>query len=1106
MNGTEWIEPVYDRTSGDVLHAEDNPQEISKGAYNYEDLNRVENNTRFVADEMLRRGITSEYITLNSKYNWSNKDIPTRTDMNRIINNILLLQALSNPEILPDLDTIQTGGQMTWMLANAIEKNLLIIKDQPLPEPDTYYLEVVNGTGSGYYTEDTVVEIQGIPYGDQSSFMVFDRWIGDPEDLKQIANVYDQKTTFTMWHKDARVEAQFKIQIPRTFKIINGFINDETGGTERTFLPGDVFDIQANDAPNDMVFYQWLFNDDGLEDSVTAPMASTTSVSMPDADLTLTAFYIHPGLHELVVNNGDGGGWYQYGETPSISANPPSSRYTFSYWSGDTGYLDEGDINSSYARVNMPDKKITLTANFEYQYSYNTVTVMYGSGGGENLRQGTSIQIVGDQAGEGEGFDYWELAGEGYLFNENSASTTFTVGDGNAVIVAHYGPLHKISVTNQNNNGMTTESQHVEGKSVQISTQEYVGNYRFDHWEENGKQLTTSRTYRFTMGTIDRAFTAVYTDRQYYDLTVNNGTGSGRYLENSNVAISANQAPEGYIFDHWSTSGIASIVNNRNSNTVVTTDNQDGSVTAQYVDNTHHNLTVNNGTGSGNYRIGTSVRIHANSAPENYRFSHWTIDSGDVTLSNENSSSPYAYIHNEDSVVTAHYSELPLYTLTVNGGSGSGQYRQGTSIRIIADPAPDTYRFLNWSGDVENDELSDVFASTSNVVSISKNMTVTANYFIPEEVDSYELTVINGRGSGSHKGGSEVEISADRAPDGYEFWKWDGDVSTVLDKYAEETTLVMPLYPITITALYKQEGSIDLYTLKVNYGKCEIIDGDSSNWESTGDFEEGTKVNIKADTPPNGFRFDYWEGDIDNIAEIYDAETSITIGNQDVEITAKFIEMEKYSLVVIDGYGTDKYYPGTVVEVVFNKEDNEDEQYDFKYWTGDVETLAQPDKETTTLVMPEHDITIRAEYDTNYHLEVVNGSGSGYYLPGTKVDIKANIPPEENQKFSRWTGDVSILSKQFNEKSVATIPESAARVVANYRTEGEENSIGYTALTLDKISDINNEDINIISGTINNGFLLTDAKGHIYYCSIVGDTTSTFARLTKTQKGGNVYE
>ena len=54
----EWINPIYDRTYGDVITAEGQRNLVNpKGCYNYVDLNRIENNTKYVMEDMLARKI-----------------------------------------------------------------------------------------------------------------------------------------------------------------------------------------------------------------------------------------------------------------------------------------------------------------------------------------------------------------------------------------------------------------------------------------------------------------------------------------------------------------------------------------------------------------------------------------------------------------------------------------------------------------------------------------------------------------------------------------------------------------------------------------------------------------------------------------------------------------------------------------------------------------------------------------------------------------------------------------------------------------------------------------------------------------------------------------
>ena len=88
-----WIEPVFDRTSDDVLKVQtydtigfqylSNEQKSEwmgglKGALNFKDLNRIENNMEFLAN-------LYEIENMNFKTNWSYIDIPSRLDFQRIV-------------------------------------------------------------------------------------------------------------------------------------------------------------------------------------------------------------------------------------------------------------------------------------------------------------------------------------------------------------------------------------------------------------------------------------------------------------------------------------------------------------------------------------------------------------------------------------------------------------------------------------------------------------------------------------------------------------------------------------------------------------------------------------------------------------------------------------------------------------------------------------------------------------------------------------------------------------------------------------------------------------------------------------------------------------
>ncbi len=120
-----WIEPIYDRTRADVdLIRLDPTNANTKGAYNYTDLNRIEVDCEYVANEYNKKYASFEPLNLKIKTDWKVTDIPTITELNRIRNNIKTLMEAVND----NLEQIEFTNTMDYKKANILEKNLSIIK------------------------------------------------------------------------------------------------------------------------------------------------------------------------------------------------------------------------------------------------------------------------------------------------------------------------------------------------------------------------------------------------------------------------------------------------------------------------------------------------------------------------------------------------------------------------------------------------------------------------------------------------------------------------------------------------------------------------------------------------------------------------------------------------------------------------------------------------------------------------------------------------------------------------------------------------------------------------------------------------------------------
>ena len=126
-----------------------------------------------------------------------------------------------------------------------------------------------------------------------------------------------------------------------------------------------------------------------------------------------------------------------------------------------------------------------------------------------------------------------------------------------------------------------------------------------------------------------------------YNLLVNYGSGSGSYAEDARLTIVAEDPPVGEVFSKW-TGDVAVLENQLSETTVVTMPAGDISLTANYIPRAKYNLTVNKGTGDGEYVEGAVVSIAADdSTSVNRLFVGWDGD--------------YEYLANPSELFYNHY-------------------------------------------------------------------------------------------------------------------------------------------------------------------------------------------------------------------------------------------------------------------------------------------------------------------------------------------------------------------------------------------------------------------------------------------------------------------
>lgn len=191
----------------------------------------------------------------------------------------------------------------------------------------------------------------------------------------------------------------------------------------------------------------------------------------------------------------------------------------------------------------------------------------------------------------------------------------------------------------------------------------------------------------------------------------------------------------------------------------------------------------------------------------------------------------------------------------------------------------------------------------------------------------------------------------------------------------------------------------------------EIIHGMPSGY-----FEEDSQVNIVADLPTIGKRFDKWVGDITTVDNVNLDEAIVTIPPGDVLLEATYID-EDYTLVVDSGNGDGVYNYNDIVHLEADAPPNP--TMEFNEWVGDVATIADVTNPISILIMPATNIFIMGLYtDIMYQLDITDGSGDGMYLINSIIDIVADAPPL-GKKFTGWAGDISeITSPHLSETTI----------------------------------------------------------------------------------------
>jgi len=251
------------------------------------------------------------------------------------------------------------------------------------------------------------------------------------------------------------------------------------------------------------------------------------------------------------------------------------------------------------------------------------------------------------------------------------------------------------------------------------------------------------------------------------------------------------------------------------------------SISTPYV--TAYTLTVIGGTGATftipaagtvpGIMAGTWVNLTATGTPPvGQEFACWQITTPATppgyqgAFININSATTQFIMGEGNITVTATYKPIK-YTLTVKKGTdetGAGQYAPGDIIKIKADAPQPMYEFTRWVTEyvmvlaLAADDGFDHEASEAFFVMPPGHTTVTADY----TKVYFELTVLEGLGSGEYKNGDLVVVTAS-APPGkvFDHWVVVSGGAKIKGAMKADAVVTMPGRDATIRAIFRTAGS-----------------------------------------------------------------------------------------------------------------------------------------------------------------------------------------------------------------------------------------------------------------------------------------------------------
>ena len=492
---------------------------------------------------------------------------------------------------------------------------------------------------------------------------VFDRWEVNNGDVA-VAKKNEEETTFVMPDKPVTAVAKYKKLLGITVNSGKAYVEDAVTDAA---LKGKLVVIKAEEIKGKLFDHWEIVSKNVILDNQRAP---ETKFIMPETAVEITAEY--NDLHAITVNNGTANVEEAViGDTVKIKAESREG-YVFDRWEVSYGDVAVANKNAEETTFTMPDSMVVLTARYK---ALQSITLENGKAyaGGEEIttaKKGTEVAIMADDL-DGKVFDHWEIvSGNVTLKDADKAKTTFTMPAESISLKAVYNTIHSIHTT-----FCTADpASAIVGTEITVTAERREG-YEFDGWAvSDGVELydEDGLTAKFTMPDHDVTIEAKY--KQYHSIEVPKGVATDAEgnpifsaVEGTEIWIEIDREqrnPDEFEFKRWlSTPEDLEIANRKAERTHFTMPDEDVTVEATFLHlreiTVHDGTTYVEGEEGGIAKAGQTVTVKADEIP-GLKFDHWTVDSGNVTLTTVDEATGEAtfVMVNEPVELTAHYKAM----------------------------------------------------------------------------------------------------------------------------------------------------------------------------------------------------------------------------------------------------------------------------------------------------------------------------------------------------------------------------------------------------------------------------------------------------------------